>query len=83
MRQILVNNDYTSNDFYYEHNNELWQTKDNNYKIKIYYKNQMSTSHKIDERIIRDLIKENIIELLITMISLVCSSIIRAPKEPN
>ena len=42
------------------HNNELRQIYDNNNKIKIYYKNQMSTSYKIDERIIRNVFKENI-----------------------
>ena len=42
------------------HSNELRQINDNNNKIKSYYKNQMSTSYKIDERIIRNVIKENI-----------------------
>ena len=54
LRQILVNNGYTNIDFDFElnkflHNNELRQLNDNNNKIKIYYKNQMSTSYKIDE----------------------------------
>ena len=35
-------------------------TSDNNNKIKIYCKKQMSTSYKIDKRIIRNVIKENI-----------------------
>ena len=55
----------TNADFDFElnkilHNNELRQINDNNNKIKIYYKNQMSISYKIDERIIRNVIKENI-----------------------
>ena len=35
-------------------------TSDNNNKIKIHCKNQMSTSYKIDEQIIRNVIKDNI-----------------------
>ena len=60
LRQILVNNGNTNTDFDFElnkflHNNKLRQINDKN-KIKIYYKNQMSTSYKIDERIIRNVI---------------------------
>ena len=53
-----MNNQRRNNKFL--HHNELRQINDNNNKIKTYYKNQVSTSYKIDERIIRNVIKDNI-----------------------
>ena len=35
------------------------RTPVNNNKIKVYYKNQMSASYKLDERIIKNIVRNN------------------------
>ena len=66
IKQILINNSYT-NSLVDEQINKFLSRKfnqspiENSCKIKLYYQNQMHTNYKIDEKILRNIIKSNVI----------------------
>ena len=62
-KQILINNGYTNTEFDQEVvkflRNRDSRTPVNNNKIKVYYQNQMSASYKLDESIIKNIVRNN------------------------
>jgi len=65
-KQILINNGYSNTNFDEELNKYLEQQNKNRSetpcktKISLYYQNQMNTGYKIDERILKNMIKKNV-----------------------
>ena len=67
-KQILINNGYSNSEFDQEvgiflqqihRKDEKDKKSDEKKRIKVYYKNQMTDAYKVDERVLKDIIKRN------------------------
>ena len=65
--QVLVNNDYSSNEIQREISRQLSKFIDGQQRtpprkpiLKLYYRNYMSTGYKVDERILTDIVKRGV-----------------------
>ena len=68
IRQLLVNNGYSNSEIEREIKLYMERATDNAPKtsqagqiINLYYKNHMSTAYKVDERVIRDILQQNVV----------------------